>query len=105
MEPHVSPTPISCARIGSHAPGRPRFGAAAKFSAPEGFGSVHDARREEDHELAARVARAAVLEEKPEQRNIAEEGHLIEVTAGIPCVDAADDGGVAVHDEEIGLGL
>ena len=32
-------------------------------------------------------------------------GHLVEVAAGVARVDAADDRGVAVHHEQVGLGL
>src|SRR5262245_28646328 len=75
------------------------------YLASQRFGSVHDARREEDHELAPRVAGAAVLEQEPEQWDVAEEGHLVEVATGVPGVNAADHCRVAVEHEELGFGL
>src|SRR5262249_23006952 len=72
-------------------------------SASKSLGAVHDARREENDELAARVGCAAPLEQETEQRDVAEEGNLIEVSAGVARVDAADDDRVAVHDQEVGL--
>src|SRR6266702_4916819 len=74
-------------------------------SAPKCLGAIHDARREEDDELAARVGGATALEKKAEQGDVAEEGDLVEVSPRVARVDAADHGGVPVHDQQIGLGL
>ena len=48
---------------------------------------------------------AAALEEHAEDRDVAEQRDLVEVATGVAGVDAADDRGVAVHDEQVGLGL
>src|SRR4051812_3942742 len=80
--------------------GRPVGGLAA-----EGFGAVDDAGGEEDHELPAAVAGAAALEQQADQRNIAEERHLVEVAAGVAGEDTADDGGVSVEHEQVRFGL
>src|SRR3954464_10902251 len=69
----------------------------------ESLGAVHDARREEDHELATRVRGAASLKEQTENWYVPEEGHLVEVAAGVSREDAADDRGMSVHDQQIGL--
>src|SRR5581483_11780719 len=77
----------------------------AEFSATQSFGAVDDARRDEDDELVSRVARTATLEENPQDGDVAEERHLVQVGARVSRVDAADDRGVTVHDEKVGLGL
>src|SRR5713101_7852378 len=59
----------------------------APASMPKCFGSIHDARSQEDHELASRVRRAPALEQKSEKRDVAEERDLIEVSAGVASVD------------------
>src|SRR5207237_5261295 len=76
---------------------------ALSGSATERFSSIHDARREEDHELVARVRRSPALEQDAEDRDVTEEGHLVEVSTGVTRVDSTDDRGVTVHHEEVGL--
>ncbi len=74
-------------------------------SASEGFGAVHDARSEEDHKLVPGVARAPTLEENAEDRDVAEEGDLIQVSTGISGVNTTDYRSVTVLDEQVGLGF
>src|SRR5262245_9710586 len=83
-----------------------RRGAALDLGLPaEGFGAIHDPRCDEDDELVADVARTAALEQDAEDRDVAEEGHLIEVSAGVAGEDSADDRSVPVEDEKIRLRL
>src|SRR5689334_14527855 len=64
--------------------------ACAPALASERFRPVYDARREEDHELAALVARPAALKEQAEQRDVTEERHLVEVAASVARENSAD---------------
>jgi len=68
---------------------------------PESLGTVHDTRCEEDHELAARVRSAASLKEQTKNRYVPEEGHLVEVAAGVSREDATDHRGMSVHDQQV----
>src|SRR5690606_13321329 len=44
--------------------------------AAEGFRAIDDARRDEDHQLAPRVARPATLKQETQERNVSEERYL-----------------------------
>src|SRR5450432_3809149 len=84
-------------------------GAAARgsgeTSATQSFGAIDNPRRQKDHELASCIACAAALEQKPEQRNVAEKGDLVQVATRIAGEDATDDCRVTVHHEQIRLGF
>ena len=69
----------------------------------ESFRAIDDARRDEDDEFSARVAGTTSLEENAEEGQVAKDGDLIEVAAGVAREDAADDCCMAVHDEQIGF--
>lgn len=69
----------------------------------ESFSAIDDARRDENDELAARIARTAALEKDAEERDIAKNGDLIEVATGIARENATDDCRMPVHDQQIGF--
>src|SRR6478609_11980451 len=89
----------------AQAPTRGASASRTRSLPAESFGAIDDARSQEDHQLAAAIARAAALKEQPDQRDVTEERHLIQVATGVASEDAADDRGVAVEHEQIGLGL
>src|SRR5437899_12667965 len=92
-------------------PGRPpglpgAFGANggnARTGAPRRI--PEDRRRDEDHELAIGVdGGAPCLEEPAEDRNVADERHLVGGLHFGALVDSADHEGLAFPDDDLGLG-
>ena len=70
---------------------------------PEGFCAINNSWGKEDDKFVARIACAAPLEERTENRDVAEEWDLVNVATGVARKDSADDRRVAVHDKKIGL--
>ena len=62
---------------------------------------VHDPRCKENQQLVPILAESPPLEEHSEHRNITEEGNLVDVATCVSGVDASDDCGVTVVDEEL----
>src|ERR1043165_6813050 len=46
-----------------------------------------------------------MLEEQPDEGDVTEERHLVEVATGVAGIDASDDRSVPIHDEQVRLGL
>ena len=72
-------------------------------SAAQRFRAVDDVRGDENDKLAASVVRLAMLKENAQDRDISEERDLIEVASRVARVNASDDRGMPVHDQEIGF--
>src|SRR4051812_6103416 len=75
--------PLTALRCAYEKSARPATTLRLSRSAAESFGAVHDPRRDEDHELVARIARTTALEQDAEDRDVTEERDLVQVAAGV----------------------